>query len=104
MENTMIGNRGIGLSGGQRQRLGIARALYNSANLLILDEATNALDEAMEKEVLKRIFEFDKNITIIVIAHRLKSLDICNKLLFLENGLIKDTGTYSEITKKHHLI
>jgi len=92
---TVIGNRGIGLSGGQRQRIGIARALYNSPNFLVLDEATNALDEKMEKLVLKKIFERNKNTTIIVIAHRLASLEICDKFIILKDGSIKIADNYS---------
>lgn len=88
---TVVGNRGIGLSGGQRQRIGIARALYNDPNFLVLDEATNALDEKMEKLVLKKIFERNKNTSIILIAHRLTSLNICDKLLILKDGFLETT-------------
>ena len=88
---TVVGNRGIGLLGGQRQRIGIARALYNDPNFLALDEATNALDEKMEKLVLKKIFERNKNTSIILIAHRLTSLNICDKLLILKDGFLETT-------------
>ena len=102
--NTIVGNRGIGLSGGQKQRLGIARAIYDSPDLLLLDEATNALDEFMEKNLLKRIFEIKKKSTILVIAHRIVSLENCDKLIYLENGIIKDIGSYDQITNKYKLV
>ena len=69
---TQVGERGTSLSGGQRQRLGIARALYTDPSVIILDEATNALDLKTENEILKSISKFKKNITIIMISHRLE--------------------------------
>ncbi len=95
--DTIIGNRGIALSGGQRQRIGIARALYFSPNFLILDEATNALDEKLEKIVLKDIFEKNQNTTIVLIAHRINSLKICDKYFILKDGSLKITSNFNEI-------
>jgi ABC-type multidrug transport system fused ATPase/permease subunit len=82
---TEAGERGVRLSGGQRQRIGIARALYKDAPLLILDEATNALDEAMEEQVLSSLFA-DKERTIIVIAHRPSALKHCDQVVTLSGG------------------
>ena len=85
---TIIGERGVRLSGGQRQRLGIARALYHDPDLLILDEATSALDNKTEAEVMKAIDGMNGNKTIIMIAHRLSTLDRCNSIIKLENGQV----------------
>jgi ATP-binding cassette subfamily B protein len=86
--DTIVGERGSKLSGGQRQRIGIARALYKRAEVLIFDEATNALDNETETEVMDSINSIDKNITLIMIAHRLSTLDKCNKIINVENGKI----------------
>ncbi len=94
---TIIGERGIRLSGGQRQRLGIARALYNSPELLILDEATSALDNETEKKVMDAVNKINKNVTIILIAHRINTLKNCDIIYKLESGEIVDQGTYDEI-------
>ncbi len=95
-----LGEDGIKISGGQKQRIGIARALYNEPNLLILDEPTSELDYSSEKKIMQNISEFKIDI-IIIIAHRINSLNICNKLLILENGKILDFGTKKEILSKH---
>ena len=84
---TEVGERGVRLSGGQRQRIGIARALYKDAPLLILDEATNALDEEMEAKVLDRLFA-DRERTFIVIAHRPSALKHCDRVVKLSGGRI----------------
>jgi len=83
---TIIGERGVRLSGGQRQRIGIARALYQRPKLLVLDEATSALDNQIEKEVMASIYSLDKSITILIIAHRLSTLDGCDEIITLVNG------------------
>ena len=85
---TVIGERGVRLSGGQRQRIGIARALYHGPQVLILDEATSALDNQTEKAVMDAINNLGKNITIILIAHRLNTVKNCDIIYKLENGKI----------------
>jgi ABC-type multidrug transport system fused ATPase/permease subunit len=90
---TEIGERGIRLSGGQRQRIGIARALYHNPKVLILDEATSALDNQTEKAVIDSINKASKNITTIMIAHRLGTLKNCDLVVQLEDGIIKNIGS-----------
>ena len=88
---TEVGEKGVKLSGGQRQRIGIARALYNEKNLLILDEATSALDIEMENKIIKEIEKLKKDRIIILVAHRIKTLDICDEIITLSNSnLIKN--------------
>lgn len=89
--NTQIGERGIKLSGGQRQRLGIARAVYNRSKLLVLDEATNALDKATENSVMKAINKSEGQITKIIIAHRISTLEKCDLILELsgQGGIVE---------------
>lgn len=83
--NTIVGENGVKLSGGQRQRIGIARALYKNANVLILDEATSALDNKTEKEIMNSIINIDKNITIMIIAHRISTLANCDQIFELSS-------------------
>ncbi len=95
---TTIGERGVRLSGGQRQRIGIARALYRDPKILILDEATSALDNQTEKAVMDAVNNLRKDITVILIAHRLNTVKRCDKVFLLEKGLIKNEGTFQELT------
>ena len=81
--NTHVGERGVKLSGGQRQRIGIARALYKQAEIIIFDEATNALDSSKEASVMKALENLDINITVIMIAHRLSTLESCSQIIDL---------------------
>ena len=97
---TIIGERGARLSGGQRQRIGIARALYHSPQVLILDEATSALDNQTEKAVMDAVTNLNKEITIILIAHRLNTVKNCDIIFKLENGELIKQGTYSEIIEE----
>jgi ATP-binding cassette subfamily B protein len=94
---TVVGERGVRLSGGQRQRIGIARALYRRAELLVLDEATSALDNRTEAEVMAAIDSLDRTITVILIAHRLSTVQRCDRIVVLEQGRIAGLGTYREL-------
>ena len=84
---TMVGERGVRLSGGQRQRIGIARALYKRADIIIFDEATNALDTATENEVMEALENLPGNITVIMVAHRLSTLKNCSKVIDLSGSV-----------------
>ena len=83
---TTVGERGVRLSGGQRQRIGIARALYHNPKVLILDEATSALDNQTEQAVMDAVNNIGKDITIILISHRLNTVKNCDIVFKLEKG------------------
>ena len=94
---TVVGERGIKLSGGQRQRIGIARALYKHAKVIIFDEATSALDGQTEESVMSAIEELGRDLTILIVAHRLSTLQICDEIVELgELGILRK-GTYADI-------
>lgn len=97
---TIVGERGIRLSGGQRQRIGIARAMYKKADIIIFDEATSALDNETEEVVMQTIENLSKELTIIIIAHRLTTLKNCTQIIELRDGVIERTGNYQEIVSK----
>ena len=99
--HTKVGERGIQLSGGQRQRIGIARALYHKAEVLMFDEATSSLDGITEKMIMEAIHNFSGQKTIILIAHRLKTVQKCHKIFFIDNGKVADQGTYDELINKN---
>ncbi len=99
--DTVIGESGVRLSGGQRQRVGIARALYNNPEVLIMDEATSSLDNVTEKFVIDAIERLKEDRTIIIIAHRLTTVKNCDKLYILEKGEVVDSGSYSELSKRN---
>ncbi len=86
---TKVGERGIQLSGGQKQRIGIARALYHNPNVLIFDEATASLDHETEKHVMSSIYNLKQDKTMIIIAHRISTLDDCDQVYEIKNGKIK---------------
>jgi ATP-binding cassette subfamily B protein/ATP-binding cassette subfamily C protein len=84
--HTSIGEEGIQLSGGQRQRLGIARALYDDPDVLVLDEATSALDNETEAKIMDEIYEASREKTLIVVAHRLSTVERCERRIRVEKG------------------
>ena len=98
---TKVGERGVQLSGGQRQRIGIARALYYEADVLVFDEATSALDGITEKIIMDAIHEFKGRKTLVLIAHRLKTVQKCDQIFMMEKGSVIDSGTYQKLLEKN---
>jgi ABC-type multidrug transport system fused ATPase/permease subunit len=94
---TIVGERGIRLSGGQRQRIGIARALYHNPKILILDEATSSLDDKTEQGVMEAVNNLGKDITIIMIAHRLSTMRKCDTIFKINEGKLSDQGVYNDL-------
>ena len=94
---TFVGERGVRLSGGQRQRIGIARALYRQARVLVFDEATSALDNTTEKAVMDAIEGLARDLTLVLIAHRLTTVERCDFIVELDNGRIVAQGSYREL-------
>ena len=94
---TTIGERGIRLSGGQRHRNGIARALYNNPQILVLDEATSSLDNLTEKAVMEAVHNLENDITIIIIAHRLSTVKECDTIFLLDKGELKGQGNFEKL-------
>lgn len=99
--DTKVGERGVQLSGGQRQRIGIARALYHEASVLVFDEATSALDGITEKIIMEAIHNFSGEKTIVMIAHRLKTVRECDIIYLMDQGRVVDQGTYQELINKN---
>ena len=97
----MLGERGIRLSGGQRQRISLARAFYHKRDVLVMDEATSALDSDTEREIIDEIKMLKGKVTLLIIAHRLTTLQSCDLIYKLENGKIVECGTPKEIIGNH---
>lgn len=98
--DTLVGERGVRLSGGQRQRIGIARALYHDPAILILDEATSSLDSATEKGVMEAVRALQGKKTVLIVAHRLSTVEYCSRLYRLEQGEIVDEGAANLVLKR----
>ncbi len=97
---TIVGERGVRLSGGQRQRIGIARALYKQADVIIFDEATSALDSETEEAVMQAIEGLSKDLTLLIIAHRVTTLRNCTQIVELGDGGIKGIFNYQDIVNR----
>ncbi len=98
---TIVGERGVRLSGGQRQRIGIARAMYNNPQLLIFDEATSALDNLTEQAVMNAVYSLSENITVILIAHRLTTVQRCDIIFLMDKGEIEGNGSFEELNRSN---
>lgn len=96
----LVGERGVRLSGGQRQRVGIARALYKRASVLVFDEATSALDNDTEQSVMDAIEGFHRDLTILMIAHRLTTVRRCDTIVELEHGRVVAQGTFDQLLER----
>ena len=96
---TKVGDKGVRLSGGQRQRIGIARALYNRPDVLVLDEATSALDDETEEAVMDAVNNLGRELTIVIIAHRLSTLSKADIVFRLEKGALHSKGSYEDMCK-----
>jgi len=98
--NTFVGERGVRLSGGQRQRIGIARALYHNPSILVLDEATSALDSVTEREVMSAVNALKGDKTILIVAHRLSTLENCTKIYKLHRGeVVEQHSSFENLLK-----
>ena len=95
--STFVGERGIRLSGGQRQRVGIARALYKQASVLVFDEATSALDNATEESLMSAIEDLNRDLTVLLVAHRLTTVRRCDTIVEIGRGRVVAQGTYEQL-------
>jgi len=99
--DTRLGEHGVRLSGGQQQRVGIARALYHDPDVVVFDEATSSLDGETELAIIKALDALRGIKTLIIIAHRLSTVRACDRLIFLDDGRMADTGTFEELTARN---
>jgi ABC-type multidrug transport system fused ATPase/permease subunit len=97
--DTIVGERGVKLSGGQRQRIGVARALYHEPQVLVFDEATSALDGLTEDSLMEAIRSLSGERTIILIAHRMRTVEACQRIIVLESGNVIGDGSYDELLR-----
>ena len=97
--DTVIGEGGVNLSGGQKQRLAIARAFIQKTEIILFDEATSALDNETQAQIQKAIENMQKDYTILIIAHRLSTIINADRILYIEDGIVKSEGTHKELLK-----
>ena len=98
---TVLGERGVCFSGGQRQRVGLARALYFDPEVLVLDEATNSLDNKTQQKIIQSLSEITEIKTLITIAHRFKTVENCDRLYMMDKGRIVAEGSYEELMQNN---
>ena len=98
--SNIVGDLGVQLSGGQRQRIGIARALYSAPEVMIMDEATSALDSVTESAIMESIDELRGDTTLVLVAHRLATVERCDVVFVLEDGKLVAQGSYAELSSK----
>ena len=94
---TLVGERGLKLSGGQRQRIGIARAFYKDSDIFVFDEATSALDNNTEVSVMESINNISRDLTLIIVAHRLSTVNKCDRIFKMHDGEIIEIGEPKDI-------
>jgi ATP-binding cassette subfamily C protein len=99
--DTPLGKLKDSLSGGQMQRLGLARAIYSKPSLLVMDEATSALDAESEAEIQKTLEDMRGKVTVVVIAHRLNTIQHADKVVLLHDGKVQDSGTFKELIARN---
>jgi len=99
--NTIVGEKGMRISGGQKQRLIFARAFFHNRTIFILDESTSSLDSETEKQLMHEINKIKGKVTLIIIAHRMTTVKLCDKIYRLSEGKIINSGTYEEVIKDH---
>ena len=100
----LLGTSGEKISGGQKQRIGVSRVYYQNPSLLIFDEATSSIDIEAERKIMENIYSQKNEKIILIVAHRLSTLNICDKLLILENGKVKDFDTKKNILERHQYL
>ena len=98
--NTKIGMEGKGVSQGQKQRLLIARTVYKNPDYLFFDEATNSLDATNERQIMDNLLAFNKNRTVVIVAHRLSTVQHADNIVVLDKGRVIENGTHKELTAK----
>lgn len=99
--DTIVGERGIRLSGGQVQRISIARALYKNPDMLIFDEATSAMDGASEYEIMRTIYGLKKSITVLIVAHRLSTVELCDYIYWIHDGKVHMCGLSVDVLPRY---
>ena len=95
--NTILNENGNNLSGGQRQRIAIARALLKNPEIIIFDEATNHLDYQTERDIYNMVENLTNDKTVIIIAHRLKSIVNCDRILYIDQGRVTESGSHKQL-------
>ena len=98
--DTRVGERGTSLSGGQRQRIALARAVIRRPQLLVLDDATSAVDPAVEQEILAALRDASRGTTVLVVAYRMATITVADEVVYLEEGRVVDHGTHDELLRR----